>query len=470
MNKISNMWDGLWMYSHIMTPCISKRLHWNWTKQSMFLICCVLLQDLNYARQLYSTTLQQTLMLVLILGRWLQPRGELTRDQLSQLLLVYIGMAADMLEFSSETLRLDQIACTEPIFVGVLAVWSWSLTQFSLGLTSTKARKTRATGSIEKDASGSPTPPASPEMLAPATSIDSLVLANLSPSRIKLKLLSSGLCGTELWAVMISLLVQDGPYLVTRLYIIFRYNIFDHSMIFFTCKNALLLFLMAYRLFVVMYEARKKNKSKLMRLRDRTQPAGQDKQGQDSVSNGSFLSNKVGHRKYKPKNDSEIVVDIQHSDTDFPRSGANQNDKDDNYLGPFVERRFSTDDGQMTSEELGGRLNHAYDHDQDSSEDMKNNYSEDDDDNDDDVRNGAYIVTGHRESLDSDVTGRPPTPPPLPPLVKSSPSRGSPAGGSRLRPSIRVDADRQNPNSIYAEIRRKPTTTQTIQHTKLTRL
>lgn len=405
-------------------------------------------------------------MLVLILGRWLQPRGELTRDQLSQLLLVYIGMAADMLEFSSETLRLDQIACTEPIFVGVLAVWSWSLTQFSLGLTSTKARKTRAAGNVQKDASGDPTPPASPEMLAPATSIDSLVLANLSPSRIKLKLLSSGLCGTELWAVMISLLVQDGPYLVTRLYIIFRYKIFDHSMIFFTCKNALLLFLMAYRLFVVMYEARKKNNSKLMRLRDRTQPAGQDKQGQDSVSNVSAVSSKISHRKYKSKNYSDIVVDTQ----DLEQAEANQNDKDDKYLEPVDERRLSHDGYQMTSEEFGGHQNHAYDHDKDSSEDIKNNYSEDDDDNDDDVRSGAYIVTDHRESLDRGLTGRPPTPPPLPPLVKSSASRGSPAGGSHLLPSIRVDADRQNPNSIYAEIRRKPTTTQTFQNTKLTRL
>lgn len=43
--------------------------------------------------------LEQMLLLVLILGRWLLPRGKLTHDQLSQLLLVYIGTAADIVEF-----------------------------------------------------------------------------------------------------------------------------------------------------------------------------------------------------------------------------------------------------------------------------------------------------------------------------------------------------------------------------------
>ena len=38
------------------------------------------------------------LLLILIIGRWLLPKGEITREQLSQLLLVYIGMAADIIE------------------------------------------------------------------------------------------------------------------------------------------------------------------------------------------------------------------------------------------------------------------------------------------------------------------------------------------------------------------------------------
>ena len=43
--------------------------------------------------------LEQLLLLFLIIGRWMLPKGDLTHDQLSQLLLVYIGTAADIVEF-----------------------------------------------------------------------------------------------------------------------------------------------------------------------------------------------------------------------------------------------------------------------------------------------------------------------------------------------------------------------------------
>ena len=43
--------------------------------------------------------IEQFLMLILIIGRWMLPKGDLTRDQLAQLLLVYIGTAADIIEF-----------------------------------------------------------------------------------------------------------------------------------------------------------------------------------------------------------------------------------------------------------------------------------------------------------------------------------------------------------------------------------
>ena len=43
--------------------------------------------------------IEQFLMLILIIGRWMLPKGNMTRDQLAQLLLVYIGTAADIIEF-----------------------------------------------------------------------------------------------------------------------------------------------------------------------------------------------------------------------------------------------------------------------------------------------------------------------------------------------------------------------------------
>ncbi|XP_038840002.1 transmembrane protein 26-like, partial [Salvelinus namaycush] len=49
--------------------------------------------------------LHQILLILLVVGKWLLPiAGGVTRDELSQLLLHFIGTAADILEFTSETL------------------------------------------------------------------------------------------------------------------------------------------------------------------------------------------------------------------------------------------------------------------------------------------------------------------------------------------------------------------------------
>ena len=47
--------------------------------------------------EMWTQIVEQTLLLVLIIGRWLLPVGKtMTRDQLSQLLLVYIGTAGTL--------------------------------------------------------------------------------------------------------------------------------------------------------------------------------------------------------------------------------------------------------------------------------------------------------------------------------------------------------------------------------------
>jgi len=85
-------------------------------------------------------------MLILIIGRWMLPKGDLTRDQLSQLLLVYIGTAADIIEFF-DSFKEDRIA-REPVLVYLtLGIWAWSLMQFTVVLTATKSRKSRLSSS-----------------------------------------------------------------------------------------------------------------------------------------------------------------------------------------------------------------------------------------------------------------------------------------------------------------------------------
>lgn len=49
--------------------------------------------------------LHQIVLILLIVGKWLLPLGGgVTKDELSQLLLTFVGTAADILEFTSETL------------------------------------------------------------------------------------------------------------------------------------------------------------------------------------------------------------------------------------------------------------------------------------------------------------------------------------------------------------------------------
>ena len=82
-------------------------------------------------------TLEQLLLLILILGRWMLPKGKLTHDQLSQLLLVYIGTAADIVEFF-EAFNEDKVLqrlwtgrlqnCLFNIFDDATTILNWSVT------------------------------------------------------------------------------------------------------------------------------------------------------------------------------------------------------------------------------------------------------------------------------------------------------------------------------------------------------
>ena len=41
----------------------------------------------------------QILILAIVLGRWILPKGKINQDELSQLLLIFIGTGADIVEF-----------------------------------------------------------------------------------------------------------------------------------------------------------------------------------------------------------------------------------------------------------------------------------------------------------------------------------------------------------------------------------
>jgi len=166
---------------------------------------------------------EQGLLFLLILGRWLLPRGKITRDQLSQLLFVFIGMACDIMEIF-QLFEEQEVSSNRLMSYLVLGVWTLSLFQFSLVLTmskSPKKSKVATDGSVEKKA--------------------------------KVGCLGR-LVYTEIWSLIVTCLAQEGPFLFVRTYTIYKYNIVNYSIIFFLCKNVLVVMLLIYRFIVLFVE------------------------------------------------------------------------------------------------------------------------------------------------------------------------------------------------------------------------
>ncbi|PFX30882.1 Transmembrane protein 26 [Stylophora pistillata] len=78
----------------------------------------------------WTDLIQQTTMLMMILGRWLLPTAQgMTKDSLSQLLLVNLAMCADIIEFF-DILKLSFVKSSHTLIVTILCLWTWSLMQF----------------------------------------------------------------------------------------------------------------------------------------------------------------------------------------------------------------------------------------------------------------------------------------------------------------------------------------------------
>ncbi|XP_053167312.1 transmembrane protein 26 [Hemicordylus capensis] len=177
----------------------------------------VLLNTLSaVCEPIWMLGLHQTFLLFLIIGRWLLPiGGEITRDQLSQLLLMFVGTAADILEFTSETLEIENVRNNLPLVYAILAVWTWSMLQFPLDL--------------------------------------AVQHVDCSPSISSKRVFKLLLCkhSADLWNIGISLFIQDGPFLIVRLILMGCFKVINQMLVFFTAKNILVVMLQLYRLIVL---------------------------------------------------------------------------------------------------------------------------------------------------------------------------------------------------------------------------
>lgn len=169
--------------------------------------------------------LEQTMLIVLVLGRWLMPMGDMSRDQLSQLLMVYVGLGADILDIF-DTFKEPEVRTNRMVIIIGLALFSWALMQFPLVLTQTQPRKCE--------------PPLEPS--------SGLSCCSGAPPTL------TSCCSSEVWSLLLTVGLQDGPFLVYRLYLMVQEQVLNQLMIFFTCKNILIVVLELYRIFVVQCE------------------------------------------------------------------------------------------------------------------------------------------------------------------------------------------------------------------------
>lgn len=164
--------------------------------------------------------LHQILLILLIVGKWLLPLGGgVTRDELSQLLLIFVGTAADILEFTSETLSDVKENSPELVYI-ILAVWTWSTLQFPLHLAVVNSKpESDGEQGVEKVS----------------------LLAKHS---------------TDIWGIVEALFIQDGPFLVVRLIVMIYFEVFHQMLVFFAIKNFLVVILNLYRLIVICQDFR----------------------------------------------------------------------------------------------------------------------------------------------------------------------------------------------------------------------
>lgn len=166
------------------------------------------------------------MLIVLVLGRWLMPKGDMSRDQLSQLLMVYVGLGADILDIF-DTFKEPEVKTNRAVVITGLALFSWALMQFPLVLT----QKKPATDEPPKRSS-----------------------AGASRCCLGAPAVFTSCCSNEVWSLLLTVGLQDGPFLLYRLYLMVQKQVLNQLMIFFTCKNILIVLLELYRIFVVQCE------------------------------------------------------------------------------------------------------------------------------------------------------------------------------------------------------------------------
>jgi len=176
--------------------------------------------------------LELSLLLLIIIGRWVLPKGVTSRSNLSQLLLIYMSIASDIVDLLT-IFNEEQVLYSERMLVAILIVLSWSLLQFATNMA--------ATGKNNR-----------------STNLDSFrqVMKKHHRRRRMLSLFpNQRLFESDAWYFYeINLMSCSASQLALRLVAVIKFDVRSYSTLFFTCKNGIILFLQFYRLIAILTE------------------------------------------------------------------------------------------------------------------------------------------------------------------------------------------------------------------------
>ncbi|CEF67375.1 Transmembrane protein 26 family-containing protein [Strongyloides ratti] len=240
---------------------------------------------------LYFQLIEQLLLVVLIIGRWMLPKGEISREQLSQILLAYLAISSDIVEFF-DVFKEKVVYTNYTVQLLVLGAWTLSLLQFPFILTNTRARKMRVAITV--------------------TEYDESTINFNNNNKLNV------IYDIDIWAIVLANGLQDIPFLCVRLFLIFQYRLVTYTMMFFICKNALIIALQTYRGFVLFndrYLGNKQQQQSPLQRSSRIEMKGipiphQQQQQQPHHLNSSGVKRKKrssnGIRNTKPKYSPEV--------------------------------------------------------------------------------------------------------------------------------------------------------------------
>ncbi|KAL3317401.1 hypothetical protein Ciccas_003942 [Cichlidogyrus casuarinus] len=243
----------------------------------------------------YQRIIEQLFLLIVIVGRWLLPREGMSRDQLSQLLLINVGTAADILELF-EAFNEKEVADRTILKITILSCWQASLLQFCFNKTATRSKHVvreryrkimQQLKSSPQDRSICDNSCSEPEELIAFNSVQEkettccLQLChknrsepqknNKNPKCRKFQKYwwmnpcvyrPFFCCETELWAIVLSLVLQEIPFFIVRMTLICMFEVSSYSNFFFTIKNGLIITVQIFRVFVILTEAGKSDEKR----------------------------------------------------------------------------------------------------------------------------------------------------------------------------------------------------------------